>query len=155
MRTRMSVETSWDELEVYDTPSGGRFRHFTVGEPEVTGGPTVIRVTFPPGTRVEAHTHACDYCEVLLEGSEVIGRRLHRAGDIVIRSAGTVYGPLVAGPDGVTKLLIFADDRVQALRPNQPLPADEATLRIAHVIKEWATVRAAGEGSAPDQRPSG
>ena len=136
-RSRWSTTTSWEELAEHATPSGGTFSYFAIGEPGAAGSPTVVKVSFPPGSRVESHTHACDYCEILLEGSETVTRTLHRAGDILIRKAGTVYGPLIAGPEGVTKLLIFTDDRVQAISPNsEPGSADQ--LRMDQVLSGWS-----------------
>ena len=52
------------------------------------------------GTYVAPHTHACDYTEIVLEGSEEVTRKWRSAGDITIVKGGTVYGPLIAGPEG-------------------------------------------------------
>lgn len=135
-RTRWKSSTSWEELETHWTPNGAHFSYFSIAEPGVVGQPTVVKMSFPPGARVEPHTHACNYCEIILEGSETVTRTTHVAGDILIRKAGTAYGPLIAGPEGVTKLLIFTDDRVQAVKPNtEPGPAEE--LRMDQVLAGW------------------
>jgi len=76
----------------------------------------VFKVDFPPGCRVEAHTHECDYSEIILRGSQqVSGKWLHE-GDVRIGLANNAYGPLIAGSEGVTVLIIFADGNWPAIQ---------------------------------------
>jgi hypothetical protein len=126
---RWKLDTTWDDVPTKEYDGGIRVAFYSVGEQGAPGAPTVLRVQAPPGARVAPHSHACDYTEIVLEGSERVSRRWHREGDILVRTAGTVYGPLVAGPEGVTKLVFFADDRVLAIAPNAPVPP-AAELRI-------------------------
>ena len=80
---------------------------YRIGSPDDADSPTVFKVYFPPDCRVEAHKHACDYSEIILQGSEQVGRTWYNPGDIRIGEANKVYGPLRAGPEGVMKLVIF------------------------------------------------
>lgn len=80
---------------------------YRIGDPEDERAPLVVQVVFPPGHRVEPHTHDADYTEIILEGSQQVTRRWHHAGDVRIVRAGTAYGPLIAGPTGVTVLIVF------------------------------------------------
>lgn len=111
---RSHVVTSWHELESGGPPDqpGVTVCRFFVGTDEDDDGrPAVLKVHFPAGTEVAAHTHDTDYAEVILQGSQQVTRRWYREGDIRIVKAGTVYGPLVAGPEGATVLFIFKDSR--------------------------------------------
>jgi quercetin dioxygenase-like cupin family protein len=111
--------TSWNEVGATTPRPGTQVWLVRNGPPEDEHAPVVVRSTFAPGTRVEAHTHESDYMEIILEGSEQVTRRWRRAGDITIVKAGTVYGPLIAGPEGVTKLIIFRDDRYRTVPPKE------------------------------------
>ena len=107
---RYQSSTSWTEL-VEDLYGGATTSKFRVGAPGDGDAPTVFRTYFPPGFEVPVHTHACDYAEIILDGSQQVTKKWHHPGDIRIVKAGTAYGPLVAGPEGVTVLLIFRDGR--------------------------------------------
>lgn len=106
---------SWDELDATTLPTGVVTRHYKVGDPTSADSPTVFRVYFPPNTYVEAHTHDCDYTEILLEGTQKVGATWHKAGDIRVGLANRGYGPLLAGPEGCTVMFVFADGRWPAL----------------------------------------
>lgn len=107
---RGHVVTSWDELGAVTLEATGAVTsQYRIGLPTEDASPTVFKVYFPPDCRIEAHTHACDYSEIILQGSQkVSGKWLHE-GDIRIGLANKGYGPLIAGPQGVTVLIIFAD----------------------------------------------
>ena len=77
--------------------------------PDDPSAPTVFKVYYPPGCKVEAHTHECDYSEIVLEGSQKVGNEWLHPGDIRVGMANRGYGPLVAGDEGATVLVIFAD----------------------------------------------
>jgi hypothetical protein len=104
-----SRSTSWSEIARETPPrtDGIVATSFVVGDANDVEAPLVMRVYFPPGCRIEAHTHECDYAEVILDGSQQVGRTWHRAGDVRVAKAGMFYGPLVAGPEGATVLVIF------------------------------------------------
>jgi hypothetical protein len=115
---RWHRDTSWDDLGVrHSKNSGVDYWSFQVGEPGKGGLPKVVRSVFAPGVTVAPHSHPTDYAEIILEGSEQVGRRWYRAGDIRIVKGGTVYGPLLSGPEGVTKLIIFAGSDASVLSP--------------------------------------
>jgi len=88
---------------------------FRVGDPADESAPTVFKVFYPPECYVEAHTHECDYTEIILEGSQKVGATWHKAGDIRIGLANRGYGPLLAGPEGATVLFMFKDGRWPAI----------------------------------------
>lgn len=106
---------SWDELDETTLPTGVKTRMYKVGDPTSAMSPTVFKVFFPPDCTVEAHTHDCDYTEILLEGTQRVGAQWHKAGDIRVGLANRGYGPLVAGPEGCTVMFVFADGRWPAL----------------------------------------
>ena len=108
---RGHVVTSWDKIGALTLPTGAVTTMYRVGAPEDESAPTVFRVYFPPGCTIEPHTHACDYTEIVLQGSQKVGETWLREGDIRIGLADRGYGPLVAGPEGATVLVIFADGR--------------------------------------------
>lgn len=106
---------SWDELYAVTLPTGIETRMYRVGDPADPAAPTVFKVHYPPHCHVEAHTHACDYTEIILEGSQRVGATWHRAGDIRVGLANRGYGPLLAGPEGATVLFVFSDGRWPAI----------------------------------------
>ena len=108
--------TSWDEIgSITLEETGVVTSQYRIGQPTQDSSPTVFKASFPPDCRIEAHTHACDYSEILLKGSQkVSGRWLHE-GDIRVGLANRAYGPLIAGPEGVTVLVIFADGNWPAI----------------------------------------
>ncbi len=113
---RGHIVTSWDELgSITLEATGVVTSQYRIGRPSDPESPTVFKAEFPPHCRIEAHTHGCDYAEVILKGSQqVSGRWLHE-GDIRIGLANKGYGPLIAGPEGVTVLVIFADGNWPAI----------------------------------------
>jgi hypothetical protein len=69
----------------------------------------------PPGYVLSRHHHSTWRFEILLQGSVTIGELTLRPGDIFITRPDEDYGPLTAGPDGVTSLEMFsASDGVDA-----------------------------------------
>lgn len=113
---RGHVVTSWDELgSITLENTGAVTSQYRIGRPDQDSSPTVFKVYFPPDCRIEAHTHDCDYSEIILQGSQrVSGKWLHE-GDIRIGLANKGYGPLIAGPEGCTVLVIFADGNWPAI----------------------------------------
>ena len=109
LERRGHLAFNWDDLDSIELPSGIVTRMFRVGTAE--DAPTVFDVFFPPGCTVEAHTHACDYTEIIVEGSQRVGATWHQAGDVRIGLADRGYGPLEAGPDGARVLFMFKDGR--------------------------------------------
>jgi hypothetical protein len=106
-RTKFQRSTSWEELGFREYPDGTLSSRFVIGDEGDDTAPIVMRGVFPPNAVVAPHSHSCDYAEIILEGTQQVTRRWHKAGDVRIVKAGTVYGPLVAGPEGCTVLVIF------------------------------------------------
>lgn len=102
---------NWDDIDPITLPNGVISKMYRIGCPEDPSSPTVFRVYYPPECLIEAHTHECDYTEIILEGTQKVGAEWHGAGDIRLGLANRGYGPLLAGPDGVTVLFIFKDGR--------------------------------------------
>lgn len=133
---RGHIVTSWDELgSVTLEATGVETSQYRIGLPAEASSPAVFKATFPPNCRIEAHTHACDYSEIVLEGSQkVSGRWLHE-GDIRVGLANRGYGPLIAGPEGVTVLVIFADGNWPAISIGK---GDGSTLGTAELTKRFS-----------------
>ena len=115
------ITTTWDELGWQPTKSGGRSSRLLVGDAD--DAPMVMMVRFPPGAVVQPHTHDTDYCEMILEGEQTIGKHTHGAGTVRVVKAGTGYGPITCGPEGAVALFFFRDHRAQ---PAVPLPRQSA-----------------------------
>lgn len=115
LERRGHVTTSWDKLEKLKLSTGIETTMFKIGMPDDPASPTVFKVYYPPGCKVEAHTHECDYSEIVLEGSQKVGNEWLYPGDIRVGMANRGYGPLVAGDEGATVLVIFADGQWPAV----------------------------------------
>jgi hypothetical protein len=102
------IITSWDEIGGITLPTEAVATMYKIGLPDNEAAPTVFKMWFPPGCTIESHTHACDYSEIILGGSQKVGNKWLHPGDIRIGLANRGYGPLVAGPEGASVLVIFA-----------------------------------------------
>ena len=109
------IAFSWNDLDKLKLSNGIVTSLYRVGMPDEDASPTVFKVCYPPDCHIEAHTHECDYTEIVLEGSQRVGAAWHHAGDIRVGLANRGYGPLVAGPQGATVLFFFADGRWPAI----------------------------------------
>jgi hypothetical protein len=87
--------------------SEGRAGVITLGEGSTA--PAIAVVQLEANQRSPVHFHHSMYCQAILEGSMEVTRKWYRVGDIRVVRAETAYGPLIAGPDGVTYLDIFPD----------------------------------------------
>lgn len=108
LERRGHIVTSFDEIGGIKLPTTAVASMYKIGLPDNEAAPTVFKMNFPPGCTIEPHTHACDYSEILLEGSQKVGNKWLYPGDIRIGLADRGYGPLIAGPEGATVLVIFA-----------------------------------------------
>ncbi len=109
------IAFNWEDLDEITLPSGIVTSMYKVGDPADESSPTVFKVYYPPECYVEAHTHDCNYTEIVLEGTQRVGATWHKAGDVRVGLANRGYGPLVAGPEGATVLFMFQDGRWPAL----------------------------------------
>jgi hypothetical protein len=135
LERRGHLVTSWDELgSITLAEMGVVTSQYRIGRPSEDTSPTVFKASFPPGCRIEAHTHGCDYSEIVLEGTQQVSGKWLKAGDIRIGLANKAYGPLIAGPEGVTVLVIFADGNWPAIMvgagDGATLGTDELTNRF-------------------------
>ena len=144
LNRRGHVVTSWEKLgQVWMEETGIETTQYRIGLPTEDSSPTVFKVYFPPNCRVEAHTHPCDYSEIILQGSQkVSGKWLHE-GDIRIGLANRGYGPLIAGDEGVTVLVIFKNGH---WLPVQIGAGDGSTINAEKLLQEY---------SAADSSPAG
>ncbi len=131
--------TSCDELpQVTMDETGIETTSYRIGLPNNDRAPTVFKVYFPPDCRVEAHTHSCDYSEIILEGSQrVSGQSLHK-GDIRVGLANKGYGPLIAGPEGALVLVIFADGNWPAISIGA---GDGSTIDASQLLEQFSAAK--------------
>ena len=115
LQLRGHIVTSWDEFGSIELPTTAVATMYRIGLPDDDDSPTVFKMWFPPGCTIEAHTHACDYSEIILAGSQKVGSKWLHPGDIRVGLANRGYGPLVAGREGASVLVIFADGRWQGI----------------------------------------
>ncbi len=139
LKKRGHIVTSWDELpQVTMDETGIETTSYRIGSPNNDRAPTVFKVYFPPDCRVEAHTHSCDYSEIILEGSQrVSGKWLHK-GDIRVGLANKGYGPLIAGPEGALVLVIFADGNWPAISIGA---GDGSTINASKLLEQFSAAK--------------
>ena len=58
---------NWNDLDKIELPSGIVTSMYRVGDSTDAAAPTVFKVFYPPNCYTEAHTHACDYTEIILD----------------------------------------------------------------------------------------
>ncbi len=121
-RAHWQMSTSWNELQTVTMPGGAVVTHFSIGPPEDKRRPAFSGASYPPGFIVAPQHAQSPTTPRSSSKVQQITRRWHHAGDIQVVQGGTVYGPLVAGPEGVTVLVIFRDNRWQAI----PVDADNS-----------------------------
>ena len=143
LESRGHITTSWDELgSVTIEATGVVTSQYRIGLPTDDRSPTVFKAYFPPGCRIEAHTHACDYSEILLQGSQKVGAEWLHEGDIRVGLANKGYGPLTAGPEGATVLVIFADGNWPAVTIGA---GDGSTLGSGELVERFTSANESGQ----------
>lgn len=100
------VYQPWTEGGV-NLPNGQIATKLVIGDEKDPRATHAFIVKWPPHCRVDVHTHDSDYCEVIMEGTQKIGDVWYAAGDVRVAKAGTLYGPLIAGEEGCTIIVIF------------------------------------------------
>ena len=121
MDSQHQVLQPWTQGAV-DLPNGQIATKLVIGDDSDPRATRAFIVKWPPRCRVDVHTHESDYCEIILEGTQKVGADWFCAGDVRMAKAGTMYGPLVAGEDGCTIIVIFNGDGWM------PIPARETRL---------------------------
>jgi hypothetical protein len=117
-------DVAWNEVIAqihHDGGPGGRDRRVSAYLKllEWTDDRFVAFTRYDPGLVVERHGHASDHFVFVVEGELMVGDRRCPAGTLVVLEQGAAFGPLVAGPDGVTFLEAYAGDVT-------PVPVDKA-----------------------------
>lgn len=95
-----------DEREWKVDPDGIRYVTFST-QPGDPATPLTVLSEIPANFREPPHTHGCNYTEIIVGGELRVGKVDLGKGDVRVMQAGVGYGPLVAGPDGCTRLTIF------------------------------------------------
>lgn len=95
------------DIEWIESDEGVHFAQFLLDPGNDAMSPAVILAKFEPGEEIYPHTHACNYLEYIVQGSQKVGRVNFEAGDVRWASAGTGYGPIKIGPEGCTVLIVF------------------------------------------------
>ena len=101
--------------------SGVHFTQFLLDPNDPGDSPSVVLAKFEPGEEIYPHTHACNYLEYIVQGSQMVGKVNFEAGDVRWAAARTGYGPIKIGPDGCTVMIVF-----QAASKSQPIPLGTA-----------------------------
>jgi len=101
---------TWDEPGEWIVDPVKRLKHCAIplGVDERGAATLMLIVKYEAGSHVDPHFHHSDYASIVVDGSIEVTRRNHEVGSIRVVNAGTVYGPLVAGPDGCTVVEVFA-----------------------------------------------
>jgi quercetin dioxygenase-like cupin family protein len=76
---------------------------------QIEDGPRSKIAKFQPGEVVEAHYHKADQWQIILEGSCKFNEKEVEAIGVQYVEAGTTYGPITVGENGVTILLLRAE----------------------------------------------
>lgn len=100
---------------------GVKFAQFLLDPAEPEDSPAIILAEFAPGEEVYPHTHACNYLEYIVKGSQMVGKVNFEAGDVRWAAARTGYGPIKVGPDGCTVMIVF-----QTASQSPPIPLGKA-----------------------------
>ena len=133
---RGHVVTSWEDLpHVTMDETGIETVSYRIGMPDDNASPTVFKLYFPPNCRVEAHTHSCNYSEIILDGSQKVSGKWLYKGDIRVGLANKGYGPLIAGPEGASILVIFADGNWPAISIGA---GDGSTINASKLLEQFS-----------------
>ncbi|NML91975.1 hypothetical protein HHL26_23535 [Sphingobium sp. TB-6] len=95
------------DIEWIAGDEGVRFAQFLLDPNDAEESPAVILAKFEPGEEIHPHTHACNYLEYIVQGSQKVGKINFEAGDVRWAAAGTGYGPIKIGLEGCTVLIVF------------------------------------------------
>ena len=95
------------DIEWDATKDGVRFAQFLLDPNDIETSPAVVLAKFEAGEEVHPHTHACNYLEYIVEGSQLVGKVNFEAGDVRWAAARTGYGPIKVGPNGCTVMIVF------------------------------------------------
>jgi hypothetical protein len=97
------------EDESFEVRPGFKRTHLILGREDDHDAARVYWAKDPPGVVWDPQSHGCDMVISYLQGSQKVGDKWFHAGDARIVKAGTVYGPIEAGPEGSTVVIIFSN----------------------------------------------
>jgi len=91
-------------------PSGFEFHRseWMDGGQDPAGSPTVFLVEQPPGSTLASHFHTQNQFQLVMAGTGTLGAHEVRQGSVHYAGAYTGYGPVVAGPQGLSYFTIRA-----------------------------------------------
>jgi anti-sigma factor ChrR (cupin superfamily) len=138
MDSQHMVLQPWSK-DAVKLPNGQIATKLVIGDESDPRATRAFIVKWPPNCVVEVHTHHSDYCEVILEGTQKVGADWFSAGDVRLAKASTMYGPLMAGEEGCTIIVIFNGDGWM------PIPARQSHLD-GIVASDMAVLKTAGSG---------
>ena len=110
VRPKGQRRVTWEEPGDWTTVPENQLRYCKIelGVDDRGAATTMLVVKYEPGAHVAPHFHHADYCSIVVQGSIEVTRHHDDVGSLRIVNAGTVYGPLVAGPEGCTVIDVFA-----------------------------------------------
>ena len=97
------------DMQWIDSGQGADFVQFSLDNDNAAAAPQVVVARFEPGQEIVPHTHACNYLEYIVTGSQKVGKTKFEAGDVRWVAGGTGYGPITIGPAGCTVLIVFQE----------------------------------------------
>jgi len=103
------------EDQNYESRPGFKRLRMILGDPDDPRAPQAIWAQDPPGVLWDRQLCPTDFVIVYLEGGQTVEGTWYGAGEARLQRAGTVYGPIEAGPEGSTVLLVFADANYHAI----------------------------------------
>ncbi|MSQ25344.1 MAG: cupin domain-containing protein [Dehalococcoidia bacterium] len=77
---------------------------------------------YQPNLRVEPHHHPCNEILYVTRGEMHLGKKVYKKGTAISVPEGTVYGPLIAGPNGVEFLTIRDKHPKGFFKPGEKAP---------------------------------
>lgn len=135
----------WDDpsLDWQRGDNGVSVLMLDMGDPADESRPLIVLIEYAPGIVVRAHHHRTDYLSMVVRGEVTVSGRVHRSGSIRRVAAGTTYGPLRAGPEGVLMVDVFDDRRGAAAVWREANDADIEQLERATRVFERRVVEIA------------
>ena len=107
VRVVIEDELPWSDGSRFEKDGVERRVHsrYPIAHFEKTG-PYFGRARYDPGMEVPAHWHPCNEILYVTAGELTVGGAVYKPGTALAIDEGTVYGPLVAGPEGAEFLTI-------------------------------------------------
>jgi hypothetical protein len=104
---RGSADFTFAEVALTPRPGFGRV-HVILGDKDDPKSSHAFWAKDPPCVVWDRQSHPTDMVVIYLEGRQKVGDTWYEAGDARIVKAGSPYGPVEAGPEGSTVLIVYA-----------------------------------------------